>query len=164
MCHLPRPIHRKADLDSRERRHTTCRFIKSLAGRVVFRFSRSQGAEAESNVWILLQIRGQVPPHAESCTSSLDLRTDTSCLTTPGPCVSPAYASLCTICLYNGEVLSSFSSLPNPAQCHSTQLPLHALARLQNTPVCGKEHALSRMCQALDVARLSCPCDLAQVL
>src|SRR5690242_15498140 len=53
---------------------------------------------------------------------------------------------------------------PHPTQRHSAQLPLHTLARLQDTPVGCEKHALSWMCEALDVARLPCPCNLVQVV
>ena len=60
--------------------------------------------------------------------------------------------------------LVSGGTLVDPAQCHATQFPLHALARLQYASIRGQEHALSRMGQSLDICRLPRPCDFSQIL
>lgn len=68
-------------------------------------------------------------------------------------------------CLYIERLFLTLSfPLPHPTQRHSAQLPLNTLTRLQDTSVCCKKHALAWMCEALDVARLPCPCNLVQVV
>jgi len=84
---------------------------------------------------------------------------------------SHAYADVCTAKLEFQSLqvrvrpfIGFFPVSPHPTECHTPNPPLHAIPRLQYSPICRHEHALSRMRQTLHITALPRPCDLCQIL